>query len=291
MNVKGASMVRSPAQLADDLAFGTVAERVVRVVWLGQTGFVLKSNAGQVVIDPYLSDSLTKKYANTNKPHVRMSAIALLPEHLTRVDLLLVSHKHSDHFDPETTPKILAASPTARLVLPETLVDHALNMNISRERLIPINAGDVFTQGAWTIRAIPSAHEGLDTDDQGRHLYLGFVVECKTDRGTFRCYHSGDSLAYDGLEERLGPAKFDILFLPINGRDPSRGVPGNMNAREAVSLASKIKTRFLVPHHYDMFTFNTVPIGDFEAAAKALPEGVSPLVLALGTPWDAEVEP
>ena len=64
-----------------------------------------------------------------------------------------------------------------------------------------------------------------------------------------------------------------------------------MNAKEAVALATKIKPRFLVPHHYDMFTFNTVPIGDFEAETQALPEGVSPIVLTLGTPWGVEIKP
>ena len=53
---------------------------------------------------------------------------------------------------------------------------------------------------------------------------------------------------------------FDVLFLPINGRDPARGVPGNMSAAEAVDLAAAVRPRFVVPHHYDMFTFNTVPV-------------------------------
>ncbi len=53
-----------------------------------------------------------------------------------------------------------------------------------------------------------------------------------------RLYHSGDSLAYPGLVERLGTDPFDVLFLPINGRDPARGVPGNMTAAEAVDLAA-----------------------------------------------------
>ena len=88
-----------------------------------------------------------------------------------------------------------------------------------------------------------------------------------------RLYHSGDSLAYDGLAERLGPEPFDVLFLPINGRDPARGVPGNMSAAEAVDLATEVRPRFVVPHHYDMFTFNTVPVAAFEAEARRLPPG------------------
>ena len=218
-------MSRSASQLDRDLADETVERDVVRVVWLGQSGFVLKSKSGQVVIDPYLSNSLTKKYESTNKPHVRMSAIPLFPDRLTQVDLLLISHKHSDHFDPETTPIILKTSPKARLVLPESLLDHALTMSISRERLVPLNAGDVFEYGNWTIRAIPSAHENLDIDNQGRHLYLGFIIEVKPRAAYFVAITRGTRWLTTVFENWLGAKPFDVLFLPINGRDPAAESP------------------------------------------------------------------
>ena len=41
--------------------------------WLGQSGFLVQWQGHHVLIDPYLSDSLTAKYAGTDKPHVRMS--------------------------------------------------------------------------------------------------------------------------------------------------------------------------------------------------------------------------
>ena len=47
--------------------------------WLGQSGFLVKSAAGRVLFDPYLSDSLTRKYEHTDKPHVRMTASLAIP--------------------------------------------------------------------------------------------------------------------------------------------------------------------------------------------------------------------
>ena len=136
---------------------------------------------------------------------------------------------------------------------------------------------------AFIVRAIPSAHEGLDRDDSGRCLYLGFVVEADG----VRFYHSGDSVVYDGLVENLGPGPFDAFFLPINGCDPSRGVAGNMSAEEAVGLANRCRPRFLVPHHYDMFTFNTVPVSTFvEARPPPRGRGSSPVVLRCGERWE-----
>jgi L-ascorbate metabolism protein UlaG (beta-lactamase superfamily) len=254
----------------------------ISIWWLGQSGFLIKSTSGVLIIDPYLSEHLTTKYAHTNRPHIRMTAAPFDGHDITFANLVLASHKHSDHLDPGTTPDLLAASPTAQLVVPRSILDHAESLGISPSRLIGIDAGDSIEVASFRVRAIPSAHEGLDTDEAGHHLYLGYVVEVEG----LRLYHSGDSLAYDGLVEHLGPDPFDVLFLPINGRDPSRGVPGNMTAAEAVDLAIQIRPRFVVPHHYDMFTFNTVPVETFEAEATRLPPGVSARVLRCGERWE-----
>jgi L-ascorbate metabolism protein UlaG (beta-lactamase superfamily) len=180
-------------------------------------------------------------------------------------------------------PDLLAGSSEAMLGLPAAIIDHAVeSVGLDPSRLVGLEAGQTIERGGFRVRAIPSAHEGLDTDESGRNLYLGFVIE--SDGRRF--YHSGDSLAYEGLADWLGTEPFDALFLPINGRDPSRGVPGNMTAGEAVELASAVRPRWVVPHHYDMFEFNTVPVQGFEAEARRLPDGVRPAVLECGRRWE-----
>lgn len=276
--------VQAGTALLSDIEAARPRPGRLAVWWLGQSGFLLKSSVGTMVIDPYLSEHLTRKYEGTNKPHVRMTRSPCRGADLRYVDLVLSSHKHSDHLDPGTLPDLLQASRAATLVLPEALIDHAVALGLPTDRLAGINAGHVRDHRGFRVRAIPSAHEGLDTDEQGRHLYLGYVIEAEG----VRLYHSGDSLFYDGLVEQLGSEPFDVLFLPINGRDPRRGVAGNMSAAEAVALATVVRPRYLVPHHYDMFTFNTVPIGDFESEAASLPAGVIPKVLRCGERWEIE---
>jgi len=255
----------------------------LNVWWLGQSGFLFKSRRGLLAIDLYLSEHLTDKYAATDRPHVRMTRAPLRGSDLSSIDLVLASHKHSDHLDPGTLPDLLTRS-SAIMVIPEAIREHALALGLPNERVIGLDAGDRIEKAGFSIRAVPSAHESLDTDARGRHLYLGFVIEAEG----LRLYHSGDSLAYAGLPEHLGAEPFDVLFLPINGRDPARGVPGNMTAAEAVDLASAIGPRFVVPHHYDMFTFNTVPVAEFTAEAARLKSGVVPRVLSCGERWEVK---
>jgi L-ascorbate 6-phosphate lactonase len=60
-------------------------------------------------------------------------------------------------------------------------------------------------------------------------------------------------------------------------------VPPNMNADEAVELAQKVGSGTVIPHHYDMFTFNTADVNDFVTLAAAA--GVPFKVLQVGERW------
>jgi L-ascorbate metabolism protein UlaG (beta-lactamase superfamily) len=275
--------VRKGDQLVAEIESTRPVPGTLAVWWLGQSGFLIKSATASILIDPYLSESLSAKYQHSDRPHVRMTEAPCRGGDLRGIDLVLASHKHSDHLDPGTIPDLMAASPGARLVVPAPLVEHAASLGVAADRLIGLEAGErIEPLPNAAVRAVPSAHEGLDRDAQGRHLYLGYVIEMDG----LRLYHSGDGLAYEGLVEQLGPDRFDVVFLPINGRDPTRGVPGNMSAAEAVDLAARLRPRFVVPHHYDMFTFNTVSVSRFEAEARRLPPGVAARVLRCGGLWE-----
>src|SRR5205823_2640269 len=87
--------------------------------WLGQSGFLVRWREQFLLLDPYLSDSLTKKYAQTDKPHVRMTERVVAPEKVNFLNVITSSHNHTDHLDAETLIPLLEHNPTAALVIPE----------------------------------------------------------------------------------------------------------------------------------------------------------------------------
>ena len=87
--------------------------------WLGQSGYLLQWRGRRVLIDPYLSDSLTRKYADTDKPHIRMYPRVLDPALLSGIDIVSSSHNHTDHLDAETLQPVLANNPGIAFVIPE----------------------------------------------------------------------------------------------------------------------------------------------------------------------------
>lgn len=267
--------VLSGPALVREIADARPADGSLDVWWLGQSGYLLKSPRLTVLLDPYLSEHLTAKYAGTRKEHIRITESPLRGAEVAGADYVFASHKHSDHLDPGTLPDLLAASPRAKLVLPASLADYAADaLKLPAARFVPVDAGDVLDlPGGLRVHVLPSAHEGLDRDDRGRHLYLGFVLEIEGRR----LYHSGDTVLFDGLTDalsRLGP--LDVAWLPINGRDARRaalGVSGNMTFDEVLATCRAVRPATVVPHHYDLFTFNTADVGEFAAfMAAGLPE-------------------
>ena len=233
----------------------------LHIWWLGQSGFLIKWQDSHLLIDPYLSDSLTHKYAGTDKPHVRMTERVVAPERLNFIDILTSSHNHTDHLDGETIIPLMRLNPTLTIIIPRANLNFAANrLQVLPSRLTAIRTDtNPLSVGPFKFHAIPSAHEQLETDENGDHKFVGIVIEV----GGRVVYHSGDACLYDGLLERLKQWKIDLALLPINGRDLSRRVAGNFTAEEAAQLARAIRAGKVIPCHYDMFEFNTVSPEEF----------------------------
>jgi len=259
-----------------------------RLWWLGQSGFALRYRGDMAVLDPYLSDSLTKKYEGTNKPHVRLKPILLEPIWLAQAlpTVITASHQHTDHLDSETLQPMVrlleAWDRQLPLVAPEAWRKLACERSGLPDSLVlGLDEGQAVRAGVFEFRAVPAAHDQLERDEAGRYKYLGFVVRF----GNWTIYHSGDSIAFEGMVERLrreGP--IDIAILPINGK------VGNMSGRDAARLAKDIGARLVVPCHYDMFEFNTAdPKDEFIPECERL--GQPYRVLKLGERFSSDELP
>lgn len=245
-----------------------------RLWWLGQSGFLVQWRGRYLVQDPYLSDSLTRKYAATDKPHIRMTARVIDPARLDFIDVVTSSHNHTDHLDGETLRPLLQINSELKIVVPEANRQFvAGRLSIDPQLPLGLRDGETITVGEFRLTAVPAAHEQVGPE------CLGYIVQF----GPWTIYHSGDTLLYEGMPERLRQFPIDIALLPINGRAPERRVAGNLNAREAVELGKAIGARVVIPCHYEMFAFNTADPREFVEAARAI--GQPHRVLRCGERW------
>ena len=254
------------------------------MAWLGQAGFAFRFGGTRLLIDPYLSDYLERKYRGSERPHDRMMPSAGVAT-FAGVDFILCTHQHGDHLDPEALPDLAARNPACRIVVPRASLEQARALGIAAAQLQGVDAGETLALNeTLSLEAIPAAHETLERNERGEHRYLGYVLRA----GSFAVYHSGDSIPFPELPRLITGRGIDLALLPVNGR--GKGVAGNFTFQEAAELCRAADIPYLVPHHFGMFAFNTVDCGELETLAEAtatprclLPDAEQSLLLGAGT--------
>lgn len=212
--------------------------------WLGQHSFIVKLDDVHLLIDPFLSEMEERNVPPLFAPEDAAGTI----------DLVLCTHDHLDHIDPGAIPG-LARSTDAQFVAPRAHTDRMRSLDVPAGRLITLNDEESTEVHGLTIHAIKAAHERFEQTPDGFFPFLGYVLEGREKN----VYHAGDTLWWDGLQQRLKRWTLDVAMVPINGRDAQRyadDIMGNMTYQEAVDLLGGLDVDLSVPTHYDMFDFN-----------------------------------
>ena len=238
----------------------------IKIQHLGQAGFSIKTESAHIIIDPYLSYSV-----DDGDKWIRKFVPPVLPEELTDVDIVLLSHDHLDHIDPETLQGIAKASPSCKFAASACYAkDRLAEIGILEGNIISLECDDTITVAdRITVTPIPAAHEELHLCIPGGYMELGFLIDIA---GT-RIYHGGDTCVYDGLCDRIKGV--DIGILPVNGRDEIRhqmNCIGNMNADEAAQLANDACIGLVIPCHWELYELNGETPENIRAAFAKHPE-------------------
>jgi L-ascorbate 6-phosphate lactonase len=202
---------------------------------LGGAGFVFKTFCGtQVYIDPYFSNCVASIFGVERAFPPPVSAQEARP------DLVISTHWHEDHLDPEGLP-IVAKHSQAMFMGPPSCVSRLLGWSVPRDRVIGISVGESHQFKDVKITAVAARHV-VETPGWEANDAIGLVLEF----GGLRVYHSGDT-EYD---LRLRAMAYDKDH-PIHvGMVAINGTGGNMNAHEAALLAWQLGARIVVPMHH-----------------------------------------
>lgn len=243
----------------------TVESGHLAVFWLGGAGFAFKTSGGKIVyVDPYLSDALDRFYS---WKRLSISPIPFPPSEVV-ADLVLVTHAHEDHLDPDAIPDIARAS-QAVFAGPIMCVEAMQKWEIPSDRVVELNRGQSQTIIGVPVSAVLAHHvspAGAQTPDA-----VGYVLDLE---GVV-VYHTGDSLYHPDLQAvKARPP--DILLVCINGQY------GNMNPEEAARLTHEIEPAVVIPMHWGLVAENTANPADFVKALADTGSQARPVVMSPG---------
>jgi L-ascorbate 6-phosphate lactonase len=232
------------------------------VFYLAQAGFYFKTSTGKTVcIDPYLSDCCECMFG------FKRMVPNVLPIADFTTDILVSTHSHADHLDPDLL-KSISGKTQIRFVGSTDCHEVYESSKISGERFTVLSEGQSATVKDIEFRAIYADHGELAPEAVGFLMNLDGI----------NVYAVGDTaFVSEKILASLGKTKVDIMIVPIN---PAFGNPG---AEGACKLAEIIKPGIVIASHFGMFIEHGGNPGEFLASAKdILPDSIIPIVMAPG---------
>ena len=220
----------------------------MKITWLGQAGLLFEKNGKTVMIDPYLSNSVVKVNPNNwRRVPVDEALFDVTP------DVMIFTHDHLDHYDPETAPRFFAKTDKQMLVLCPASVWQKARTHGNGHNYVQFDAFTEWTAYGLRFSAVRAEHSDA--------FAIGVIIE---DLETGKTYYvTGDTLYNKKIFADL-PDRIDVIFLPVNG------VGNNMNATDAARFFKASGAKIAVPLHVGMFDENTPDL--FEAEPRVLPE-------------------
>ena len=228
-----------------DFAAKVLASNGPGIFAVGQAGYIIKSNSGQLLaIDLYLSNCVER--LEGNKGFKRLLPQILSPSDLD-FDVVICTHPHLDHFDIDAVPELMCSGRTKLYCsLDCSKLVHQMQMEYYSSTITYVKPGDHFLAGDFDVTFVSCDH------GKGAPDAVGVVV--KVDGRTI--YEAGDTcLRLDRIDEI--PQPLDVLIAPING------AYGNLNEMDCAVLAEKLKPGITIPCHYGMFASHHGDVGRF----------------------------
>ena len=215
------------------------------VFWLGQAGLLFDIDGIKVMVDPYLSNSVEKADPkNYRRLPIDESFFEIKP------DILVLTHDHLDHTDPETLKKLFSKHSGICVLASYNAWQTARKFG-GENNYVMFDRGTVWTEKGIGFEAVYAEH----SDNKA----VGVIVFY----GGKNYYITGDTLHNKKVIDDIR-VPIDVVFLPVNG------VGNNMNMTDAALFAEKIGAGVAVPVHFGLF--DSLDPANFAFKSKVIPE-------------------
>lgn len=222
----------------------------MKITWLGQAGVLLESGGTIIMIDPYLSDSVEKiNPRSRRRVPVDRRFLSLCP------DVIVLTHDHLDHTDPETLTHYLSGNRSLTVLAAEN----------AWSRVRQLGGGHNFVRMTHhTQFTLPTAEDGelrfsAVKAEHSDPAAIGILIDLEGKR----LYFTGDTLYNTDIFSDLSEP-VDAVFLPVNGAG------NNMNLLDAARFCRQLQPRCAIPVHWGMF--DDVDAGQLDYEPKIIPE-------------------
>ncbi|WP_433465974.1 MBL fold metallo-hydrolase [Spirillospora sp. CA-128828] len=242
-----------------------LALRQVTLQFIGNATTLLRCGPFTLLTDPNFLHRGQRAYLGHGLTSRRLTEPALQVGDLPRLDAVVLSHLHGDHWDRVARAKldrglpIITTPHAARRLQGWHRFRHAIGLRTWESHTM-VKDGAVLR-----IRSLPGRH----APGPARLLLppvMGSLLEFGPATGDvqFRLYITGDTLMFDGIQQIARRYRdIDLAVLHLGGTKLPGGLLVTMDAGQGADLIETIRPANAVPVHYDDYTVFTSPLEDF----------------------------
>ena len=242
------------------------------IKWFGHSAFEIVVGEQNLLLDPWLN----------NNPATNTKA-----SDLKKVDLIAVSHGHSDHFG--DTMEIMRN--TNAKLLCTTIISWYIELRgfgKSTGRNISLAQGGTVEEGNMRISMVPAIHSSALFADEWPLLKeysqdgnaVGYVIRTPDNHSI---YFAGDTDIFAEMQFIQRKYKPDVAILPIGGRF-------TMDTESACMAVELLKPKYLIPMHYNTHAAIKVDIDAFKKRVENEFPGTEVVALNWGEEFVLEKE-
>jgi len=247
-------------QYADDLKRGilpaphrpdpkTWSDTGLHAAWLGHSTVLLKIDGTTILTDPVFSPRVGINLGIMTLGVKRLVEPALAIKQLPKIDLILLSHAHFDHFD---TPTLNAFENSGTAGITASKTSDLLRVNRYRS-VQELGWGERTRVGAVEVRGLEVKHWGARMRNDTYRGYNGYTIES----GRFRVIFGGDTALTPAFRDLKTSRRYDLAIMPVGAYNPWIRV--HCNPEESWTMANDAGTEFFLPIHHQTFALSREP--------------------------------
>jgi L-ascorbate metabolism protein UlaG (beta-lactamase superfamily) len=240
--------------------------------WIGHATVLINFFGIKILTDPVLFPRIGIRLLGLTIGPKRLTAPALEFHELPKIDIVLLSHAHFDHFDLRTLHRfdrntsVITAPNTAGLLRWTRLRD-ITELRWGEQKFLN-TAG-----GAITISAFQVKHWGARTQRDTHRGYNGYLIE----RNERHLLFGGDTAMTDSFAKSRRHGEIDLAIMSIGAYNP--WIHSHCTPEQAVEMATAAGAQFIMPVHHQTFRLSfepfREPIERFRAALRDAPERIA----------------
>jgi L-ascorbate metabolism protein UlaG (beta-lactamase superfamily) len=225
-------------------------DRGLYAAWLGHSTVLLKIDGFTMITDPVFSARAGLHLGPLTLGVKRLVGVPLEPAKLPKIDLILLSHAHMDHFD---IPSLRRLEQRHTAVVTASRTGDLLRVG-HYKHVAELGWGEEYRVGPLLIRGVEVNHWGARMRTDTYRGYNGYLIE--SDR--YRLLFAGDTANTSKLTRVAGSKNVDLAIMPIGAYNP--WIRFHCTPEQAWRMGQEARAERFFPVHHSTFQLSREPL-------------------------------